>query len=100
MYLTNSVVAVAWTYMFQAFVVFVFLSLFMAVFMTRFDIVVKERGGYPEDFEGINKWKYSDYLLWVVQQWTPESFQKKLRTKLPEKPQIPEKTEDTLEDIV
>jgi hypothetical protein len=67
MYQANSVVAVAWTYMFHAFIVFVFSSLFMAVFVTKFEFVVKDKGGYPEDFEGVHRWKYSDYLLWVVE---------------------------------
>ena len=74
MFLTNSVIAVAWSYLFQAFIIFVFSSLFMAVFITKFEKIVREKGGYPEDFEGISKWKYSDYLLWMVEQWTPESF--------------------------
>ena len=67
MYQTNSVIAVAWTYLFQAFIIFVFSSLFMAVFITKFEKIVKEKGGYPEDFEGVLKWKYSDYLLWIVE---------------------------------
>jgi hypothetical protein len=71
----------------------------MAVFITKFEKVVREKGGYPEDFEGVNRWKYSDYLLWIVEQWTPESFQKKLRSKKTEKVEVPEKTEETLDDF-
>lgn len=53
--------------MFQAFIVFVFSSLFMAVFVTKFDFVIRDKGGYPEDFAGVNRWKYSDYIIWVVE---------------------------------
>ena len=67
LYQTNSVVAVGWTYMFQAFIVFVFSSLFMAVYVTKFEVVIRDKGGYPEDFEGVHRWRYSDYLLWVVE---------------------------------
>ena len=81
MYVTNSVVAVAWTCLFQAFVVFVFSSLFLAAFITSFEAVLRHKAGYPEDFEGLHTWRYSDYVLWVVEQWTPEAFQKKLRGK-------------------
>lgn len=51
MVLTNAVVAVAWSYIFYFFVIFVFLSLFMAVFIISFEAAVKTDGmGYPEDF--------------------------------------------------
>ena len=79
--LANTFVAVAWSYTFFFFLVFVFLSIFMAVFVVAFEANVRENGGYPEDFAHKYTWEYSDYLLWIVEQWTFKSFQKRLSKK-------------------
>lgn len=82
MVLTNAVVAVAWSYIFYFFVIFVFLSLFMAVFIISFEVAVKTDGmGYPEDFQDRARWEYSDYTYWIIEQWFPERILKKIRAK-------------------
>jgi hypothetical protein len=67
--LTNSFVAVVWSYIFYFFLIFVFLSLFMAVFIVNFENV----NTYPEDWtEDQYTWGYSDYVLWILKEWAPE----------------------------
>ena len=77
--LANTFVAVAWSFTFFFFLVFFFLSLFMAVFVVAFEATVRENGGYPEDFAKNYTWEYTDYLLWIIEQWTSKAFQKRLR---------------------
>ena len=45
----NSFVAVVWTLGFYFFLMFIFLSLLVAVFMNAYDSSLAELGGYPED---------------------------------------------------
>jgi hypothetical protein len=81
MVLSNAFVAVAWSYTFYFYVIFVFLSLFMAVFISAFDVALKTDGGYPEDFQDRARWEYSDYTYWILEQWMPERILKKIRAK-------------------
>jgi len=81
--LANSFMAVTWSYSFFFFLVFIFISIFMAVFIVSYEATVRENGGYPEDFVHNYTWEYSDYLFWIIEQWTFESFQKRLRKKKP-----------------
>jgi hypothetical protein len=81
--MSNTFMALAWSYAFFFFLVFIFISIFMAVFIVSFETTVRENGGYPEDFVHNYTWEYSDYLFWIIEQWTFESFQKRLRKKKP-----------------
>ena len=67
----------------------------MAVFIVSFEATVRENGGYPEDFVHKYTWEYSDYLLWIIEQWTFESFQKRLRKK-----KALEKDDDNADNIL
>lgn len=62
----NAFVALVWSYTFYFFLIFVFLSLFMAVFMISFENTVNNHG-YPSDFGEQSKWNYTEYMYWLLQ---------------------------------
>ena len=57
MVLANVFVAVVWSYSFYFFIVFMFLSLFTAVFINTYEETISKYG-YPEDFQDKARWGY------------------------------------------
>lgn len=69
---TNIVIAVVWTFAFFLFMLFIFMSIFMAIFIESHESTVSELG-YPSDFMDIAKWEYRDYMYWAID-WVPDRF--------------------------
>jgi hypothetical protein len=64
------------------FLIFIFLTVFMAIFIVAFEQVVKKEG-YPSDFEEGAKWEYRNYFLWAIE-WVPERIYKRRKEKVEE----------------
>lgn len=69
MFKTNSVVAVFWTFAFYFFLIFIFMSMFLSIFLEAYEMIVRSTG-YPEDYEEQTQWAYKDYLYWILD-WLP-----------------------------
>ena len=80
--MANAVIAVGWSYMFYFFLIFVFLSIFSAVFVKAYEQSIRYHNtGYPEDFAPLAKWAYGDYLYWAIEQWMPQTILRKIKKK-------------------
>lgn len=75
----NAFITVVWTTAFVLFLVIVFLTLFVTIYMVSFEETVREQG-YPSDFKDLAKWGYRDYLYWAID-WLPEKLLKKIKRK-------------------
>lgn len=67
---------VIWCTLYFIFLIFVFMSIFMALFVVSYETVVKENG-YPSDIMDLAKWGYTRYLRWLIE-WMPIRIQKKI----------------------
>ena len=72
--MSNTFVAVVWTFLFYFFLIFIFLSLFMAIFINSLKETISSDAfsGYPEDFMDKSRWDFGDYVYWVIEEWAPK----------------------------
>jgi hypothetical protein len=76
---SNSFITVVWTTAFVLFLIFVFLTMIMAIYAVSYEGTIKEQG-YPSDFMDLAKWEYRDYLYWAID-WLPEKILKKIKKR-------------------